>query len=50
MDVHERLGKPVTLAGYLESMSQAVFQAGISWKVVDAKWPGIRQAMKGFDP
>jgi hypothetical protein len=28
----------------------AVFQTGISWKVVEAKWPGTRQAMKCFVP
>jgi DNA-3-methyladenine glycosylase I len=27
-----------------------VFQAGISWRVVDAKWDGIRRAFKEFDP
>jgi DNA-3-methyladenine glycosylase I len=27
-----------------------VFQAGISWRVVDAKWDGIRTAFHGFDP
>jgi 3-methyladenine DNA glycosylase Tag len=25
-----------------------VFQAGISWRVVDAKWPGITKAFHGF--
>jgi len=48
--MHEQLKQPVTLAGYLETLSKAVFQTGISWKVVDAKWPGIRDAMTGFDP
>ena len=38
------------LADYLEAMSFAGFQAGISWRVVDAKWPGIRAAFKDFDP
>jgi DNA-3-methyladenine glycosylase I len=27
-----------------------VFQAGISWRVIDAKWDGIRRGFKGFDP
>jgi len=27
-----------------------VFQAGISWRVIEAKWDGIRRAFKGFDP
>src|SRR3972149_3224089 len=31
-------------------MSKAVFQTGISWKVVENKWPGIREAFRGFDP
>ena len=30
-------------------MSKAVFQAGMSRKVVEAKWPGIRDAFLGFD-
>jgi 3-methyladenine DNA glycosylase Tag len=47
---HERLKQPVSLAGYLETMSKAVFQTGISWQVVENKWPGIRAAMSGFDP
>jgi 3-methyladenine DNA glycosylase Tag len=34
--------------GYLEHLSRGVFQAGISWRVVDAKWPGIRKAFHGF--
>src|SRR3990170_6249728 len=31
-------------------MTKAVFQSGMSWKVVEAKWPGIREAFRGFDP
>lgn len=37
------------LGDYLEVMSKAVFQSGMSWRVVDAKWPGIRDAFRGFD-
>ena len=48
--MHEQLKQPVSLSGYLETISKAVFQTGISWKVVDAKWDGIRAAMNGFDP
>ena len=40
---------PQSLGDYLEVMSKAVFQSGISWKVVEAKWPGIREAFRGFD-
>ena len=42
--------RPRDLSGYLEAMSRAVFQAGISWHVVDAKWDGIREAFDGFNP
>ena len=42
--------RPKNLAGYLEALSRPVFQAGISWRVVDAKWDGIRRAFKDFDP
>jgi 3-methyladenine DNA glycosylase Tag len=34
----------------LAAMARHIFQSGISWKVVDNKWPGIEQAFLGFDP
>jgi len=37
-----------TLDDYLEHMSKPVFQAGISWRVVDAKWPTIKTAFHRF--
>jgi 3-methyladenine DNA glycosylase Tag len=40
--------KPKDLDDYLEQLSKGVFQAGISWRVVDAKWPGIKSAFKDF--
>jgi len=42
--------QPRGLADYLEVMSKAVFQTGMSWKVVEAKWPGIKEAFRSFDP
>ena len=42
--------RPKNLAGYLEALSRPVFQAGISWRVVDSKWDGIRAAFADFDP
>ena len=45
-----RRRKPRDLAGYLEALSRSVFQAGISWRVIDAKWEGIRDAFANFDP
>ena len=35
---------------FLEHLSRSVFEAGISWRVVEAKWDGIREAFHGFDP
>lgn len=35
---------------WLAAMARGIFQAGISWKVVEAKWPGIEEAFDGFDP
>jgi 3-methyladenine DNA glycosylase Tag len=42
--------QPRKLADYLDVMSKAVFQPGMSWKLVDAKWPGTRAALHDFDP
>ncbi len=33
---------------WLAAMARGIFQAGISWTVVDAKWPGIEVAFRGF--
>ena len=41
--------KPKRLGDYLEVMSKAVFQSGMSWKVVNNKWDGIRDAFVDFD-
>lgn len=40
---------PTSLNDYLEVMSKAVFQSGISWQVVEAKWPSTKEAFEGFD-
>ena len=40
---------PKCTGDYLEVMSKAIFQTGISWKVVENKWPGINEAFHGFD-
>jgi 3-methyladenine DNA glycosylase Tag len=39
---------PNSLDDYLEVMSKAVFQSGMSWKVVEAKWPETREAFHNF--
>ena len=40
---------PQSLNDYLEVMSKTLFQTGISWRVVESKWPGTREALQGFD-
>jgi Methyladenine glycosylase len=42
--------KPRSLADYLEVLTKAVFQSGMSWAVVESKWDGFRRAFHGFDP
>ena len=39
---------PESLDDYLEVMSKAVFQSGMSWRVVDTKWSGTREAFHNF--
>lgn len=40
---------PENDAGYLEKITQAVFQSGFSWQVIRLKWPGFRRAFADFD-
>ena len=41
---------PTKLADYLEVLTKAVFESGISWAVVERKWATSREAFKDFDP
>jgi DNA-3-methyladenine glycosylase I len=41
---------PTDLSDYLDVITRAVFQSGMSWRVVEAKWAGFRDAFAGFDP
>ncbi|MFC1923546.1 DNA-3-methyladenine glycosylase I [Chloroflexota bacterium] len=41
--------KPTSLDDYLEVMSKAVFQSGMSWRVVEAKWETTREAFHDFN-
>ena len=41
--------EPRSLDDYLEVMTKPVFQSGMSWKVVDSKWHGIREVLLGFN-
>ena len=41
---------PTDLAGYLAIMSRAIFQAGLSWKLIESKWEAYLRLFEGFDP
>jgi 3-methyladenine DNA glycosylase Tag len=41
---------PTKLADYLEHLTKPVFEGGINWKIIEAKWPGFQVAFQGFDP
>ena len=40
---------PQSLGDYLDVMSKAIFQTGMSWRVVENKWPGTREVFHNFD-
>jgi DNA-3-methyladenine glycosylase I len=48
MSVPGRLADP-QLADYLAVMSRAIFQAGLSWALIEKRWPGFVRAFDGFD-
>jgi len=33
---------------YFENMSRVIFLAGLSWKMIDEKWPNFKKAFKNF--
>lgn len=41
---------PTEPAWWLERITRSVFEAGLSWRVVAAKWDGFRKDFAGFDP
>ena len=34
--------------GYLDRMAHAIFESGLSWKMVENKWPNFRKAFSNF--
>ncbi len=41
---------PTKLGDYLAVITRAVFQAGLSWKAIDAQWDAFVRLFDGFDP
>jgi len=63
MDIHNRVFRSAAesmdipeqidvegLEDYLEILTKAIFQAGLSWKSIDAKWAAFREVFAEFDP
>lgn len=42
--------KPTKLNDYLEIITKAVFQAGVSWAQIDNKWDVYQKSFDQFDP
>jgi hypothetical protein len=47
--IPERIENP-TRADYLAVISRAIFQAGLSWKLIESKWPDYLRLFDGFEP
>jgi 3-methyladenine DNA glycosylase Tag len=48
MAIPERINAE-SLDDYLEIMTKAIFQAGLRWSLLDAKWPAFQKAFENFD-
>ena len=42
--------RPESSADYLNIISRAVFSAGLSWAIIDAKWDAFEEAFERFEP
>jgi DNA-3-methyladenine glycosylase I len=40
--------RPPNDDAYFENMTRVIFIAGLSWKMIDKKWPNFREAFKNF--
>src|SRR5664279_3697842 len=45
--IPRRIAQP-TLDDHLETITRAIFQAGLSWALIDARWQAFRSAFEGF--
>jgi len=41
--------KPTSDSAYFENLTHCIFQAGLTWSVVDNKWPNFNSAFEGFN-
>ncbi len=40
--------RPPNDDAYFENMTRVIFQAGLSWKMIDKKWSNFKKAFKNF--
>ena len=40
--------QPSNDGAYFENMTRVIFLAGLSWRMIDKKWPNFRKAFKNF--
>jgi len=40
--------RPTSDETYFENMTRVIFLAGLSWKMIDEKWPNFKKAFKNF--
>ena len=40
--------RPPNDDAYFENMTRVIFIAGLSWKMIDKKWPNFKKAFKNF--
>jgi 3-methyladenine DNA glycosylase Tag len=48
MPIPERIDAK-SLDDYLEIITKAIFQAGLRWSVIEAKWPAFQKAFENFN-
>lgn len=39
---------PASDDGYFENMTRVIFQAGLSWRLIERKWPNFKKAFENF--
>ncbi len=43
-----RESRPPNDNAYFENLTRSIFQAGLSWKMIDTKWPNFLKAFENF--
>jgi len=43
-----RKTRPKSDDAYFENMTHVIFQAGLSWKMIEQKWPNFKKAFENF--